>query len=118
MEKNYLGGLARKSLAWAAPRLIPTGAGDPNGFPPAVLEAANRYMKSLLADLLQFGFRPARAIGRGLHLLKQMLITTALPRGGEWPYDSAELGQVRRAKFGRARFQAYGRRFRRWHVRQ
>jgi hypothetical protein len=68
---------------------------------------ASRYMKTPSAGLLEFGFRPVRGIGRGLHLLQQISITIALPRVlGEWPWDIADLAEVRRAKFGRARFQA------------
>ena len=44
-EKNYLGGLTGKFLEWAAPGLVPTSAGDLDGFAPAVLEAVYRYMK-------------------------------------------------------------------------
>ncbi len=118
------GGFSEKFSVWAAPGLIPAGAGDLNGLAPAVIEAVNRYMESPSAGLLEFGFRPARAIGRGLHLLQQILITIALTRIlGEWPNESAEFGQVRRAKFGRTRFQAYGRegkygRVRCWHASQ
>jgi hypothetical protein len=61
--------------------------------PPAVFEAANRYMKSPSADLLEFGFRQPRAIGRGLHLFQQVSIAIALPRVlWKWPYFGAELG--------------------------
>jgi hypothetical protein len=89
--------------------LIPTGATRLNSLAPAVFEAANRYTKSPSADLLEFGFRRARAIGCGLHLFQQVSITIALRRVlGKWPYDSMELGQVRRAKFRPTRFQAYG----------
>jgi hypothetical protein len=123
-KKNYLGGLARKFLAWRAPRLIPTGPADLNGVAPAVIEAVNRYVKMPSAVLLEFGFRPVRAIGGGPHLPQQISITIALPRVlGKSPLHIADLGEVRRAKkFGRARFQAYGRegngRLRRWHARQ
>ena len=107
LEKNYLGGLTRRFSAWRAARLIPTGAGDLNGLAPAVLEAINRYAKTLAAVILDFGFRPVRAIGRGLHLPQQVSITIALRRVlGEWPWHIADLGEVRRAKIGRARFQA------------
>jgi hypothetical protein len=67
--KSSLGGLAGKSVAWRAPALIPRGAGDLNGLPPAVIEAVHRYMKSLSAGPLDFVFRTARKIRRGLHLL-------------------------------------------------
>ena len=103
---------------------MPTGAGDLIGLAPAVLEALDRYMKSPPAGLLEFGFRPARAIRRGLHLFKQILKTLALPRARrEESWDIAELAEVRRAKFGlRALFADYGRqgdrRFPCWHGRQ
>ena len=126
MGKNTLGGLARKFLAGAAPGVTPTGATRLNSLAPAVFEAGMRYMrymKSPLADILEFGFRRARGTGRGLHLFQQVSITIALRRVlGKSPYDSTELGQIRRAKFRLARFQAYGRggngRFRRCHARQ
>src|SRR5262249_17366894 len=112
-----------KILVWAAPGLIPTGAAGQNGLAPAVLEAVDRYTKSSSADLLELGFRLAWEIGRDLHWLQQKLITVTLPRVfGEWPYENAELGEVRRPNFRRARLQACGRegngRFRRWHARQ
>ena len=80
IEKNYLGGLTRRFSAWRAARLIPTGAGDHNGLAPAVLEAINRYAKTLAAVILDFGFRPVRAVGRGLHFPQQVSITIALRR--------------------------------------
>jgi hypothetical protein len=116
--KNYLGGLTRIFSAWRAARLIPT-AGGLNSVAPAVLEAVNRYVKMLPAVFLDFGFRPVRAIWRRLHLPQQISITIALPPVlGESPWHIADLGEVRRAKIGRARFQAYGEEvngFRRWH---
>jgi hypothetical protein len=103
--KKLPGGFSQKILAWAAPGLIPMGAAGQNGLAPAVLEAVDRYTKSSSAELLELGFRPARAIGRGLHWLQQIVITIALPRVfGEWPCENAELGEVRRANFRRARF--------------
>jgi hypothetical protein len=109
MEENALGGLARKFLAGAAPRLIPMGAAGLDSLAPAVIEAVNRYMKLPSAGPLEFGFPHARAIGRGLHLFQQVSITIALPRvPRKWPYDSTQLGQVRRTKFRPARFQADG----------
>src|SRR5437667_12073360 len=99
---------------------MPTGVGDLVGFAPAIIETVNRYMKSPSADLLEFVFPPVRAVRRGLHLLQQILIASALRRVlGEWPWDIADLREVRCAKFGRARLQAAGRegnrRFLRWH---
>jgi hypothetical protein len=84
--KSRLGGLAGKSEASRAPGLIPRGAGDLNGLPPAVIEAVHRYIKSLFADPLDFVFRTVREIRRGLHLLQQISIAIALSRVlGEWP---------------------------------
>jgi hypothetical protein len=100
MGKKLAGGFTEKVLAWRAPRLIPTGAGDLNGLAPAIIEALNRYMKSPPAELLEFGFPPVRPIRRGLHLLHQMVITIAPRVLGEWPWDIANLAEVRRAKFG------------------
>jgi hypothetical protein len=109
MGKNTLGGLARKFLAGAAPGLSPTGATCLNSLAPAVVEAVNRYTKSPSAGLLELGFRRARAIGRGLHLFQQVSITIALRRVlGKCPYVNTTLGQLRRANFRPARFQAYG----------
>jgi hypothetical protein len=118
MGKNTLGGLARKFLAGAAPGLTPMGATCLNSLAPAVVEAVNRYTKSPSAGLLDLGFGRARAIGRGLHLFQQVSITIALRRVlGKCPYVNTVLGQLRRANFRPARFQAYGGngRFRRWH---
>jgi hypothetical protein len=104
MGKNSLGGFTRKSLAARAAGLIPTGAGDLNGLAPAVLEAALRYMKTPPASFLELGFRPVRAIRGGLHLPQQIFITSALRRIlGKWPWDVANLGEVRCANFGHAR---------------
>jgi hypothetical protein len=109
MGKNSLGGLARKVLAGAAPGLIPTGATCLNSLAPAVFEAVNRYMKSTSAGLLEFALRRKRVTGCGLYLFQQVSITIVLRRVlGKSPYDSTELGQVRRAQFRRARFEAYG----------
>jgi hypothetical protein len=100
-------GLARKFLVSRAPGLVPTGAGDLNGLPPAVIEAVNRHMEPVSADLLDFIFRTVREIRRGLHLPQQISITIALPRVlGKWPWHIADLGEVRCAKDGRGRFQA------------
>src|SRR6516164_8637972 len=55
MGKNCLGGLGEKIFSGAAPGLIPTGAASLNSLAPAVFEAAERYMKSPSASLLQFG---------------------------------------------------------------
>ncbi|MGO9399104.1 MAG: hypothetical protein ACLP19_14865 [Xanthobacteraceae bacterium] len=92
--KKLPGGFSEKvSLTRAASRLIPTGAAGLDGLAPAVLEAANRYPKSPSARLLKLGFRVSRVIRRGLHLLKQILITVALRRiPWEWPDDNAKLG--------------------------
>ena len=87
VEKNQLGGLSCKILAWAAAGLIPTGTGDLNGLAPAVIETINSYMEAPAAHLLEFGFGPEMAIRGGLHLLKKVTITTALARVlGEWPF--------------------------------
>jgi hypothetical protein len=108
-EKNYPGGLARRLSAWRAARLIPTGAGGLNSFAPAALEAVNRYVESPLAGFLDFGFRPVRTIPRRLHFLQQISITSALPRVlGEWPWQIADLAEIRRGKIGPGRFQTYG----------
>jgi hypothetical protein len=104
-EKKLPRGFSEKILAWAAPGLIPAGAAGQNGLAPAVLEAAARYTKSSSADLPELGFRLAWGIGRGLHWLQQKLIAVTLPRVfGEWPYENAALGEVRRANYRRARF--------------
>jgi hypothetical protein len=110
IEKNPLRGfLEKKFLVGAAPWLIPTGARNFNGLTPAIIEALNRYPKPPSALPFKFSSRPGRAIWRRLHLLQQILVTVAL-RGvlGEWPKYLAVLGQVWRAKFRPARFQAYG----------
>ena len=108
-RKKLRGGISEKIFGVAAAGLIPSGSADLNGFAPAVIEAASRYMKTLSAGVFEFGFRPVRAIGRGLHLPQQISITITLPRVlGEWPWHIADLGEVRRAKLGRAGFQAYG----------
>ncbi len=97
------GGFSQKeSLTRAASGLIPTGAAGLDGLAPAVLEAANRYTESPSAGLLELGFRVSRVIRRGLHLLKQILITVAFRHTlWEWPDDNAKLGQVRYAEFRR-----------------
>jgi hypothetical protein len=105
----------------AAPGLIPTNAAGLNSLAPSAFEGNNRYMKSPSAGLPEFGFGPAGAIRRGLHLFEQPSIAIALLGvPWKWPYDNAELGQVRRAKFRPARLQAFGRggngRFRRRHL--
>jgi hypothetical protein len=93
MGKNSLGGLGEKIFSAAAPGLIPTGAASLNSLAPTVFEAAERYMKSPSAGLLEFGFRHARAIGCGLHLCQQVSITIALRRVlGKWPYVNTQLG--------------------------
>jgi hypothetical protein len=122
--KNSLGVLVKKFLAWTAPGTIPTGAGDFNGLAPAVLEAFNGYLKLMSANLLEFGFRPGRALGRGLHSLQQKLVATALPLVlREWPCKNAVLGQVRPSHYRRTRYQIFGEEvmnvaFRCWHARQ
>ena len=105
-EKKLAGGIPENILAWAAPGLIPKGAGHLDGLTPAILEAIPRYTKSPAAMFFEFGFCPAGTIGRGTHLLQQVLIASAFLRVlGERPYDSAVFRQIRRVKFGRTRFQ-------------
>ena len=122
-KKKYLGGFTRKFLAGWAAGLIPTGAADLNGLAPAVIEAVNCYAKAVSAKCFVFGFPLGRAIRRGPHLLQQISVTSAFPGVlGKWPLDKADLGEVRRGKVRRPRFQAHPRegsgRFRRRHARQ
>jgi hypothetical protein len=77
-RKKPARGFSRKISNAPAPRLVPTGAGDLIGFAPAEVEALNGYAKSPATRLLEFGFFPARVIGRGLHLGKQKLVAGAL----------------------------------------
>jgi hypothetical protein len=76
----------RNNLAPAAPRLIPTCAGNFNGLSPNVIEAFDRYSELFLAGFRKLGSRPARAIRRSLHFLQQEAVAVAFRRVfWEWP---------------------------------